>query len=220
VTEFAFLSSRPSGTLALADVRRVADVLRKGGLAVLPTETGHMLAAVATDLDAVELAFAAKKRDRAKAMHVACSSLSMASRFALLTPSASLVLGALTPGPVTVVVRRSPLLPDRLVTLAGTVGIRVPDHPATLQIIAEVGEPLTATSLNESGSASAGPDQATLDALEWPAGHVVHVVDADAVPTCSAPSTLVRLIGPDVEILRPGPITADEIRSVLVQPVG
>jgi L-threonylcarbamoyladenylate synthase len=220
VTEFAFVSSRPSGTLSLADVRQVADVLRKGGLAVLPTETGHMLAAVATDLDAVERAFAAKKRDRAKAMHVACSSLSMAERFALLTPSASLVLGTLTPGPVTVVVRRSSLLPDRLVTLDGTVGIRVPDHPATLQIIAEVGEPLTATSLNESGSTSAGPDQATLDALEWPSGQVVHVVDAGALPAFSAPSTLVRLIGPDVEILRPGPITAAEIHSVLEGPAG
>jgi L-threonylcarbamoyladenylate synthase len=214
VTEFAFLSSGPSGALRLSDVRRVADVLRKGGLAVLPTETGHMLAAVATDLDAVERAFAAKKRDRAKAMHVACSSLSMAERFALLTPSAALVLGTLTPGPVTVVVRRSSSLPDRLVTLDGTVGIRVPDHPATLQIIAEVGEPLTATSLNESGSASVGPDQATLTALAWPDGHVVHVVDADAVPAYPAASTLVRLID-GVEVLRAGPVDADAIRAVL-----
>jgi L-threonylcarbamoyladenylate synthase len=214
VTEFAFLSSRPSGTLRLADVRLVADVLRKGGLAVLPTETGHMLAAVATDLDAVESAFAAKKRDRAKAMHVACSSLSMAERFALLTPSAVRVLGALTPGPVTVVVRQSALLPDRLVTLDGTVGIRVPDHPATLQVIAEIGAPLTATSLNESGSASVGPDQATLSALAWPDGHIVHVVDADAVPAHSAASTLVRLID-DVEVLRAGPVDANAIRAVL-----
>jgi L-threonylcarbamoyladenylate synthase len=214
VTEFAFLSSRPSGTLRLADVRLVVDVLRKGGLAVLPTETGHMLAAVATDPDAVESAFAAKKRDRAKAMHVACSSLAMAERFALLTPAAVRVLGALTPGPVTVVVRQSALLPDRLVTLDGTVGIRVPDHPATLQVIAEVGVPLTATSLNESGSASVGPDQATLAALAWPDGHVVHVVDADAVPAYPAASTLVRLID-GVEVLRAGPVDADAIRAVL-----
>jgi L-threonylcarbamoyladenylate synthase len=215
VTEFAFLSSSSSGTLRLADARRVADVLRHGGLAVLPTETGHMLAAVATDPDAVERAFAAKKRDRAKAMHVACSSLSMAERFAALTPSAVRVLGALTPGPVTVVVRQTALLPDRLVTLDGTVGIRVPDHPATLQVIAEVGSPLTATSLNESGTASVGPDQATLSALAWPDGLVVHVVDADAVPTYSAASTLVRLTG-DVEVLRAGPIDSDAIRAVLV----
>jgi L-threonylcarbamoyladenylate synthase len=147
-------------------------------------------------------------------MHVACSSLSMASRFALLTPSAERVLGALTPGPVTVVVRQSALLPDRLVTLAGTVGIRVPDHPATLQVIAEVGAPLTATSLNESGTTSTGPDQATLDALRWPDGHDVHVVDPDAVPAYPAASTLVRLID-DVEILRAGPVDADAIRAVL-----
>jgi L-threonylcarbamoyladenylate synthase len=215
----AHLSSSAAGTLRLADVRRVADVLRQGGLAVLPTETGHMLAALATSVVAVEAAFAAKKRDHAKVMHVACSSLSMAARFASLTPSAERVLGSLTPGPVTVVVRQSGLLPDRLVTLDGTVGIRVPDHPATLQVIAEVGSPLTATSLNESGSAAVGPDQATLSALSWPAGHVVHVVDADAVPAYSVPSTLVRLID-GVEVLRAGALDLGAILAVLELPVG
>src|SRR5205807_959601 len=89
---------------------------------------------------------------------------------------------------------------------------------ATLQIIAEVGEPLTATSLNESGSAYTAPDQATLDGLDWPAGHVVYVVDASDTARYPMPSTLVRLTGRDVEILRPGPIDRETIQGTLSQP--
>jgi L-threonylcarbamoyladenylate synthase len=149
-------------------------------------------------------------------MHVACSSLAMAERFAELTPAATRLLGQLTPGPITVVVRQSTLLPTRLVTLNGTVGIRVPDHPATLQIIAEVGAPLTATSLNESGATTdQTPDRDTLAALDWPAGQVVYVVDAGDPVRYSMPSTLVRLTGPEVEILRAGPIGADTIGQIL-----
>jgi L-threonylcarbamoyladenylate synthase len=217
VTEFAFLNGlSSSGTLRLSEVRKVSDLLNTGGLAVLPTETGYMLAAVATNEEALADAFAAKKRDTSKPMHVACSSLAMAERFAELTPEATRLLGQLTPGPITVVVRQSALLPTRLVTLNGTVGIRVPDHPATLQIIAEVGAPLTATSLNESGTAMYQvPDQDTLATLDWPEGQVVHVVDAGDVVRYPMPSTLIRLTGPEPEILRAGPIGADTINQIL-----
>lgn len=204
-----------AGTLRLADVRTVAEVLRGGGLAVLPTETGYMLAAVATDVAAVQRAFAAKKRSTANPMHVACSSLSMAARFAELTPAAERVLGALTPGPVTAVVRRSPLLPDRLVTVNGTVGIRVPDHPATLQVINEVGVPLTASSVNESGKAYAEPDQETLESLAWPESHPVCVLLAGDATRYGAPSTLVRLTGDTPEILRQGPIDETAIKALI-----
>jgi len=127
------------------------------------------------------------------------------------------VLGALTPGPVTVVVQRSSLLPDRLVTLDGTVGIRVPDHPATLQVIAEVGEPLTATSLNESGAAYTAPDQTTLDRLDWPAEHVVYVINGMDTASYPLPSTLVRMTSSGPEILRPGPISKETILNALNQ---
>ena len=205
----------PAGTLRLADVRTAADMLRAGGLAVLPTETGYLLAAVATDVAAVERAFAAKKRSEANPMHVACASLSMAARFADLTPAAQSVLGTLTPGPVTVVVRQSALLPDRLVTVNGTVGVRVPDHPATLQVIAELGVPVTASSVNESGTAYAEPTAQTLESLAWPAGHPVCVLLAGDATRYGAPSTLVRLTGDSPEILRQGPIDETAIKAAI-----
>lgn len=215
MTEFVRLGISASGTLRLADVQTIAEVLTDGGLAVLPTETGYLLAAVATDVAAVTRAFAAKKRDTANPMHVACASLTMAARFAELTPDAVRVLGRLTPGPVTVVVTKSALLPDRLVTLDGTVGIRVPDHPATLQVVAEVGLPLTASSVNESGKAYQAPDAATLAAMAWPPDRPVCVVDAGDTTRYQQPSTLVRLTGGRPTILRQGPIDETAILAAI-----
>jgi L-threonylcarbamoyladenylate synthase len=203
-----------SGLLSLTEVEQVADGLRKGAPAVLPTETGYMLAALATSEEAVKGAFAVKGRSAAAVMHVGCASLDMARSVGILTDRAARLLGHFTPGPLSVIVRKTELLPDDLVTLNGTVGIRVPDHPATLQVINAVGAPLTATSLNSSGTKLASVDEAALQDLDWPDGAVVYVVrDDDAIAYGSA-STLVRLTGEEIEILRPGPISAAEIARI------
>jgi L-threonylcarbamoyladenylate synthase len=172
-----------------------------------------MIAAVATSVEAVDRVFAVKGRDAANVMHVACSSLRMAELAGRLTPRALRLLSAFTPGPVTVIVEKTPYLPDRLVTLNGTVGIRVPDHPATLQVIDAVGVPLTATSLNASGSPTAPLGGFDLGALSWPGEETVFVVEDDEAIVCGSPSTLVRVAGGDLEILRPGPVSEEEIRE-------
>lgn len=212
--EFVYVGvSKRSRLLSLADLDAVAQSLVAGSLAVLPTETGAMLAAMATSEPAVRAAFAAKGRDPAAVMHVACASLSMARRYAHLDARAIAVLGAFTPGPLSVVVPQTGALPDGLVTVDGTVGIRVPDNPATLQVISAVGVPLTATSVNLSGQPSASVEPAALRALHWPAVDRIYVVVDDEAVAFSAPSTLVRLTGPEPEILRPGPVTAEMLRE-------
>jgi Sua5/YciO/YrdC/YwlC family protein len=212
--EFVYLGvTKRSRLLTLADLDAVVQSLVAGSLAVLPTETGAMLAAVATSESAVRAAFAAKGRDPAAVMHVACASLSMARRYGHLDERATALLGALTPGPLSVVVPQTGALPDGLVTVDGTVGLRVPDSPATLQVISAVGVPLTATSVNLSGQPSASVDPAALRALHWPAVDRIYVVVDDEAVAYSAPSTLVRLTGPEPEILRPGPVTAEMLRE-------
>jgi L-threonylcarbamoyladenylate synthase len=216
MTQFEFISPRsPSRLLMLSEVARISASLRSGSLAVLPTETGYMLAAVATSMPAVERAFAVKSRGQAKVMHVACASVEMAASVGELTPAALRLLGTFTPGPLSVVVAKTPLLPDRLVTLGGTVGIRVPDHPATVQVIQQVASPLTATSLNVSGSAAVPISELELDSLNWPPGETVFVVEDDGSIRYDTGSTLVRLTGEDFEVLRPGPISESDIREDL-----
>jgi L-threonylcarbamoyladenylate synthase len=205
--------------LRLDDLDAVAGALAAGGLAALPTETGYMLAARATSPEALEAAFRVKQRDPARVMHIACSSLSMAREFGVLGARAQRLIGTFTPGPLSVVVPQTERLPTGLVTRDGTVGIRVPDAPSTLQVIAAVGAPLTATSLNLSGQAAVALDEASLSGFDWPPG-VVHVVLDPAAIAYSLPSTLVSLVGPAVEILRPGPVGLDAIEAALASPVG
>jgi L-threonylcarbamoyladenylate synthase len=219
MTEFEFVRPHSrSGLITLSEVARIADSLRQGSLAVLPTETGYMLAALATSIPAVERAFAVKSRDQAQVMHVACASVEMAAAAGDLTPRALRLLGAFTPGPVSVVVAKTALLPDRLVAMNGTVGIRIPDHPATLQVIRAVAGPLTATSLNVSGSAPVPVRKLELETMNWPAGETVFIIEDDDSISYHTGSTLVRLTGGDIEILRAGPIGERDIREAAELP--
>jgi L-threonylcarbamoyladenylate synthase len=219
MTQFEFISPHSaSRMLTLADAARVADSLRRGELAVLPTETGYMLAAIATSMAAVERAFAVKARNQAQVMHVACASLEMAAWIGRLSPQALRLLGQFTPGPVSVIVPKTPALADRLISVDGTVGIRIPDHPATLQVIREVAAPLTATSLNVSGTAPVPVRKLDLATLNWPADQTVHIVEDDAAISYGTGSTLVRLTGADLEMLRPGPVPESDLREALLTP--
>jgi L-threonylcarbamoyladenylate synthase len=83
-----------------------------------------------------------------------------------------------------------------------------------LQVISEVGAPLTATSLNVSGAAPALVSELELESLNWPAGQTVHVVADDDAISYQTGSTLVRVTGPDVEVLRTGPISESQLREV------
>jgi len=213
---FRFLApATQSGLLRLGDAELVAGHLRDGGLAVLPTETGYMLAALATSLPALRTAFDVKERDYAHAMHVACASIGMAARYAELSPAARRLMGAFTPGPLTVVVPQTDALPDTLVTLNATVGIRVPDNPATLQVIATLDAPVTATSLNRSGEETRPFDRDLLEELPWGDARDVPVVEDKSAVRYPAASTLVRLTGPAPEVLREGPVTAEQIAAAL-----
>ena len=217
--DFEYLSPDPAtGELAAADVERIAASLRGGQLAILPTETGYLIAALATSEPAVLRAFAVKQRDPANTMHVAFASPAMAAQWAVLTPAARRLLDAYTPGPLTVVAQQSGRLPDHLVTVNGTVGVRIPDHNATRQVVAAVGAPVTASSLNRAGEEAMLIERAAVQALDWPAQGTVFVVEDNDSVTYPVPSTLVRVTGAEPEILRAGPVTDEMIRAVLSQP--
>lgn len=216
MTAYELLCPDPaSGLLRPAEAAAVAAALAAGGLAVLPTETGYLLAAAATDPGAVRRAFAVKQRDLAHPMHIACASVAMAARYAGLDAAARRLLAEFTPGPLSVVVPQTDRLPRELVTVNGTVGIRIPAPAVTRQVVAALGQPVTATSLNRSGAETRPVDRGLLDSFEWQGLAVVPVVLDDTAAVHALPSTLVRLTGPAVEVLRAGPVSAEEVRRVL-----
>lgn len=200
--------------LALGEVAEIADHLRRGFIAILPTETGYMIAARADREAAVARVFAAKRREFSEVFHVAFADLAMVGRYAVPSLKASRILSALTPGPITVIVPQRDSLPSRGVTIDGTVGVRIPACPVTLQILAATDVPLTATSLNVAKDASFAPDSLELlEKLDWPNGAPTFVVLDYSSQVYSEPSTLVRVLDSSVEVLRSGPVDEETVNK-------
>lgn len=205
----------PNRLLRLADLDALVQHLRGGGLAVLPTETGYLLGASALDADAVARVFAVKVRSPRNPIHAAVTGVAMAEPLAHLDDASRLLLRAFTPGPLTVVCPKRDVVPDVLVAGTGTLGIRVPDSPVTLQVLAAFGGPITATSLNVSGDPPRASVEETIAALEWKDEAALFLVqDPLGVPQPRA-STLVSIVDGQCRILREGPISEEAITAAL-----
>lgn len=205
----------PNRLLRLADLDAVVLHLRRGGLVVLPTETGYLLGAAALDPDAVRRVFAVKVRSPRNPMHAAVTGVEMAEQLAHLGDTERRLLQLFTPGPLTVVCPKREAVPDILVAGTGTLGIRIPDSPVTLQVIAALGGPITATSLNVSGDPPRASVDETIAALEWKAEPALFVVKDELCVLHPRPSTLVSIVDGRRVILREGPISTEAMSAAL-----
>ncbi|WP_299266685.1 L-threonylcarbamoyladenylate synthase [Halorientalis sp.] len=136
-----------------ADTTRAVDALRNGDLVVYPTETVYGLGADATDADAVERVFDAKRRDRDEPVSLAVPDIETALEYTAPTADERAFMHEFLPGPVTVLVDRTDVVPDVLTAGRETVGVRVPDHDRALALLEDF-HPVTATSANVSGTGS------------------------------------------------------------------
>ena len=193
-------------------ISSVADVLRAGELAAVPTETVYGLAADGRNSSAVRKLYEVKGRPPQKPISLlvpdfdACGELSLE-----LPPAARRLADAFWPGPLTIVVKKSPAVPV-IVTAGGeTVGLRCPDHPLTLRLLREFGGPLAAPSANLSGMPSPKSAPEVLEAL---GGRIPFILDGGP---CSVgiESTIVDLTGPVPRIIRTGGLAPEEIAHVL-----
>jgi L-threonylcarbamoyladenylate synthase len=198
---------------AEAAVADAARALREGGLVVLPTETVYGIACRPDDASATGRLFEAKARPSGLNLAVLASTAAEAMAHTRATPHAAALATALWPGPLTMVLRRS----DRarawsLGEDGDTVGVRVPDLPIALALLARTG-PLAVTSANRSGEAPA----VTRDELVAAFGDAVAVyLTVVGAPGSGDPSTVIDLTDPPrVRLLRAGPYGRDRIAACL-----
>ena len=136
------------------DLKEAADAIRRGELAVYPTETVYGLGADALDPDAIERVFEAKRRSRDDPLSLAVPDVGAATGFVRADELLREFMDAFLPGPVTVVGEKRAVVPDVLTGGRERVGVRVPDHEVALARLGRV-FPITATSANVSGRPSA-----------------------------------------------------------------
>jgi len=190
---------------------QTVDVLRGGGVVLLPTDTVYGIAVRAEAPGATGRLFALK--DRAEGQPVAVLVADVAQALELVEapePAVRRLMGEQWPGPLTLVMRRSgTAAPLELGGDPSTVGVRCPDHDFVRAVAAEVG-PLATTSANRHGEPT--PTTAA-EAAASLVGAVDLVVDGGRLGAIA--STVVDLTGAEPVVLREGAVTIDHLRGVL-----
>ena len=147
-----------------------AALLASGGLVAFPTETFYGLGAAALNREAVRRVFALKRRPANNPLLVLVDGIPMAERIAEIPYHARPLIARHWPGPLTLVFRARPVVPDELGASTGTVGVRWSPHPVPRALATTLGAPVTAPSANLSGMAPPSSAAAVLrhfaDALD------------------------------------------------------
>lgn len=194
-----------------SQLEEAAMLLREGGLVAFPTETVYGLGADARNTDAVKGIFTAKGRPSDNPLIVHIAHLGQLDELVLPYPQlAKTLMDTFWPGPLTIVLPARPNVLSHLVTAGlATVGVRMPDHRAALELIELAGCPIAAPSANRSGRPSPTLAEHVLEDLN---GQIDGVVDNGATGV-GLESTVIELEGDhSIRILRPGGITLEELR--------
>ena len=197
-------------------IAAAARVLADGGLVAFPTETVYGLGADATDGEAVARLYAAKGRPRFNPLIAHVADAQAALVVARFSDDARRLAEAFWPGPLTLVLPKSPGCPVSQLATAGldSIAARVPDHPVARDLLKAFGKPVVAPSANRSGHVSPTTAHHVLADLE---GRIDLIIDAGAT-SVGVESTIVSCLGAPA-LLRPGGVPRDAIERVLGHPL-
>ena len=207
------VDTRTDAQTALA---RACETLGRGVPVAIPTETVYGLAADATDPRAITRIYEMKGRPRFNPLICHMADLAMAERHAVFDPLSRRIAEAFWPGPLTLVLPIRPESAIHPLARAGldTVGIRVPTGIAS-RLLAAFGRPLAAPSANTSGRIS--PTTARHVADDF--GAKLELVLDGGPATVGLESTILKVEGETIRLLRPGGLDAAEVERVIGRPV-
>jgi tRNA threonylcarbamoyl adenosine modification protein (Sua5/YciO/YrdC/YwlC family) len=179
---------------------RAADVLRNGGVVVMPTDTVYGLTCDITRHEAIRRIYKLKDMDAKKPLSILISNMTMVGRYAKgVTTPAFRILKRVLPGPYTFIFEASSEVPKIMLRKRRTIGIRMPDNPIALALIEEMGQPLLSSSIRDPQYDFVNdPDE-----IEQSFGRQVDLV-IDGGILLPLPSTVVDLSGADPVLVREG----------------
>ena len=188
-------------------------IMRVGGLVAVPTETVYGLAGNGLDEKAVAEIYEVKGRPEVKPLSLMVHDAASMERYCENVPPQAYTLAKkFWPGPLTIVMKAKPCVPEIVRAGGETVGLRCPDHPLTLELLEKSGVPFAAPSANPSGEPS--PKNAD-SVLKYFDGKIDAVLDGGECGI-GCESTLIDLSRTPYRILRQGALPADEIADAFV----
>ena len=198
--------------LTVNEFEAAARIIRVGGLVGIPTETVYGLGANGLDPLAVRSIFQAKGRPQDNPLILHIPDPSWLERYCEDIPEAAWRLAKrFWPGPLTMVLRRDPAVPDEVTAGLDTVGMRCPAHELCRAVIEAAGVPVAAPSGNTSGRPS---PTSVADMLEDMNGKIDAILDGGSCQV-GVESTIIDMTAATPRLLRPGGVPLEELRAVL-----
>lgn len=193
-------------------IKSIAEILKNRGVMAYPTDTFYGFGADCFSGEAIKRIYQLKKRQEAKALSVMLSTSEQVKEIAADIPPLFWDLSReFWPGPLTLVFRASPRLPQDLLGPSETIGVRLPALSWLRKLIQEVKFPITATSANISGEKEIARVEKIIE-IFW--GKIDLVVDGGSTPG-TKPSTVLDLTQKPPKVLREGTIPEAKLRKYI-----
>lgn len=195
------------------NISEAAEIIKRGGLVAVPTETVYGLAGNGLDENAVHEIYEVKGRPAVKPLSLMVPDRGAMKEYCEDVPEqAEYLAERFWPGPLTIVLKAKELVPEIVRAGGTTVGLRCPDHPLTLEALRLAKLPFAAPSANPSGAES--PKDAA-KVMEYFSGRIDAVIDGGPCGI-GRESTLIDMSARPYRILRQGALAADDIADALV----
>ena len=189
----------------------IAEALKNGAIMIYPTDTIYGIGGNALQSSVVQRIFKVKKRPSELPVPVAVNSVLMANDLAHVMDDAKKLMKTFWPGPLTIVLKRKSIVPDEVTGGSDKVGIRMPNHSIPIKLMELTKFPLVTTSANLHGQ----PSPIQIDERVKKLAENIDLIINTEETLGSVPSTVLDLTSKQLKVLRKGPISRNEIESVI-----
>ena len=207
ITEIVKINSLTDETCE--DLARAAEIIKRGGLVVFPTETVYGLGGDATNPDAARKIYEAKGRPSDNPLIIHISSPEEAEKYAYTNELYYKLADRFMPGPLTLILKSKDTVPTQTRGGLETVAVRCPENPIARELIRLSGVPIAAPSANLSGSPSPTNAAHVREDMDGRVDMIIDGGDADF----GLESTILKIDGDILTLLRPGRVTKAELES-------
>jgi L-threonylcarbamoyladenylate synthase len=196
--------------MAISQIEKGIDILKKGGVIAFPTDTVYGLGAAYDDIATAERIYSVKNRPQEMALPVLVADEEQVGKIAIdISPEARRLMRSFRPGYLTLVLKKAASVPDIVTGGGDTVAVRITAHPIPLALIKGIGKPIIATSANRHGQ----PTAITAEDARREVGDKIDLVIEGECPV-GVESTIIDVTGDVPRIVRRGAIIKEEIERV------
>ena len=198
----------------LKELKKAAQLIKQGGIAIFPTETVYGIGANGLDESAIKKLYQIKQRPLSKPISLLVNSIDMINSITEnITKEEYSLIKKFMPGPLTIILKKKKIIPDILTANSDTVGIRMPENEISLKLIEYAGVPIATSSANISGQESNTKVNENLKELK----EKVDVFIDGGESKIGIASTVVQIVNGSPKILREGKKKKKEIQKCIAE---